>query len=164
MKNEIKFFVMDVDGTLTDGRIYIGTEGELCKGFHVQDGYGIKDILPLHHILPIVITARSSRIVEQRCHELGITHLYQSISKKQQKLDEILKDYSREEKTLYTYKNVAYIGDDIPDLQCMFSVREAGGIIGCPQNAVKEVKQIAHYICNKPGGDGAVREFIDWLF
>lgn len=163
MGNKIQFFVMDVDGTLTDGRIYMGGEGELCKAFHVQDGYGIKELLSLHEIIPIVITARSSRIVERRCQELCIPHLYQGVSQKQPVLDAVLEQYARERGEQYTYQNVAYIGDDIPDLNCMAPIRAAGGLIGCPQNAVSEVKQIAHYICRHAGGDGAVREFIEWL-
>ena len=71
----IKMLVMDVDGTLTDGHIYIGPEGEMMKAFHVQDGYAIAHILPQKSIVPVIITGRCSKIVERRAAELKITHL-----------------------------------------------------------------------------------------
>ena len=72
MEKDIKFLVMDVDGTLTDGKIYMGNEGELFKAFDVKDGCGIKDLLPQLGIVPVIITARESKILENRCNELLI--------------------------------------------------------------------------------------------
>lgn len=163
MRAKIRFLVMDVDGTLTDGKIYMGTNGELFKAFDVKDGCGIKDILPMYDIIPVVITARESTILGNRCKELGINFLYQGIHNKVEKLDEIVNMYSRKDNRRYTYKNVAYIGDDIFDLQCMEQIRTANGIVGCPADAIEKVKSISHYICKKSGGNGAVREFIEWL-
>ncbi len=159
----IKFLVMDVDGTLTDGKIYMDESGELFKAFSIKDGCGIKDILPTLNIEPIIITARDSKILENRCKELNITKLYQGIRNKIQKLNEIIYEYNKLSNTSLTYTNVAYIGDDILDLQCMKPIKEAGGLIGCPADAVKKVKDISSYICKSKGGEGAVREFIDWL-
>lgn len=163
MNSKIKFFVTDVDGTLTDGKIYLGSEGELCKAFHVQDGFGLKHVLQEYSVMPVVITARTSKIVERRCQELDICHCYQGVFEKLKKVDEILEYYTRKDKNTYTYKNVAYIGDDILDLECMKPIKEGGGMIGCPQNAVTAVKEIANYVCERAGGNGAVREFIEWL-
>ncbi|MCR5092911.1 MAG: 3-deoxy-D-manno-octulosonate 8-phosphate phosphatase [Lachnospiraceae bacterium] len=145
---------MDVDGTLTDGKIYMGPSGEVFKAFDIKDGCGIYDLLPKAGIIPVIITARESQIVLNRSHELGITHVYQSCRDKLSKLFEI---------TGGKLEEVAYIGDDILDLQCMGPVKDAGGITACPVDAVEEIKRIADFVSAKPGGSGAVREFIEWL-
>lgn len=152
MKNP-KFLVMDVDGTLTDGKIYMGNMGEVMKAFDIKDGCGIHDIAIPAGIIPVIITGRSSKILDNRCHELGITEVHQGISDKLAKLSELANDLSL----------VAYIGDDINDLTCMRAVKEAGGIIGCPADAVRDVQMLSDYVCKKKGGSGAVREFIDWI-
>lgn len=163
MSNKIKFLIMDVDGTLTDGKIYMGNEGELFKAFDIKDGCGIKDILPIAGITPIIITARQSKILQNRCKELSIENLHQGVHQKLEKLDDILKKFSEKENETYTYGNCAYIGDDILDLQCMVPIKEAGGIVGCPSDAVKKVKTVSDYVCETAGGNGAVREFIEYL-
>ncbi len=153
-KSHIRFLVMDVDGTLTDGKIYMADSGELFKAFDVKDGCGIHDILPKHDIVQVIITARESKILTNRCNELDITQVYQSCRDKLTKLNEV---------TGGELQTVAYIGDDILDLQCMEPVKEAGGVVGCPADAVDAVKEIADYVCDLNGGNGAVREFIEWL-
>lgn len=154
---KIKYLVMDVDGTLTDGKIYMGESGELCKAFNIKDGYGIHDILPKHSIEPVIITARNSLIVENRCRELGIKKVYQSVANKIEKLKEILADEQAQ------FCDVAYIGDDINDLPCMTRIKQAGGLVGCPKESISVVKEIADFISQKEGGQGAVRDFIDWI-
>lgn len=154
---KIKYLVMDVDGTLTDGKIYMGESGELCKAFNIKDGYGIHDILPKHSIEPVIITARKSLIVENRCRELGIKKVHQGVADKIEKLKEILADEQAQ------LCDVAYIGDDINDLLCMTKVKQAGGVVGCPKDSVSVVEKTADFISQKDGGQGAVREFIDWL-
>ncbi len=153
----IKYLIMDVDGTLTDGKIYMSSNGEMFKAFDIKDGCGIKDILPCYGIIPIIITARESKILENRCKELSIEKLYQSERNKIGRLQEILLEENAD------LSNCAYIGDDILDIQCMIPINEAGGKIGCPADAVKKVKDLADFISSKNGGDGAVREFIEWL-
>lgn len=150
---QIKYLVMDVDGTLTDGKIYISNRGELCKTFNIKDGYGIHDIAIPAKIIPIILTGRRSDIVINRCKELGITQVYQGISNKLEKLMLITDNFAE----------VAYMGDDINDLACMKAVKIAGGIVGCPQNAVKEILDIADFVAEHKGGDGAVRDFIEWM-
>lgn len=159
---DIKFLVMDVDGTLTDGMIYIGETGEIFKTFNIKDGCGIRDILPIHGIIPVIITARESRMLVLRCQELGIKYLFQNVRNKIQCLSEFLAQYS-DNGTKLTFQNVAYIGDDILDLQCMEPIKAEGGIIGCPNDAVDEVKYLADYISIYNGGRGAVRDFIQYL-
>lgn len=162
MKNQIKLLVMDVDGTLTDGKIYMGENGEAFKAFNIKDGCGIKDILPKYGIVPAIITARESKILEKRCQELNILELYQGERDKKRRLDKIIQTYSKHG-TAVNYSNVAYIGDDILDIQCMLPIREAGGIIGCPADSVKEVMDISDFISSKTGGNGAVRDFIEFI-
>lgn len=143
---------MDVDGTLTDGKIYMGPDGEVCKAFNIKDGCGIR-IVTGAGIVPVIITGRSSEILKRRCEELDIKEIYQSVSDKVSILKRVVDDLS----------TVAYIGDDVNDIACMLQVKDAGGIIGCPADAANEVKQLATFISEKPGGEGAVREFIDWI-
>lgn len=160
---KIKFLVMDVDGTLTDGKIYMSDIGEAMKAFDVKDGYGIKDILPKYGILPIIITGRESKIVANRCKELEIEHVYQGIRDKKKQLQNMIDTYNAENQTNYSWNNVAYIGDDILDIDCMKAVNESDGIVGAPADAVAEVIKTADYISDKNGGNGAVRDFIDWM-
>lgn len=163
MKKQIKVLIMDVDGTLTDGKIYMGAAGELFKAFHVKDGCGIKDILPKYGIIPVVITARESKITKNRCQELNIEYLYQGVKNKLEKMEEVLSVLSEEHGENYTHKNVAYIGDDITDIECMEKVSRTGGIVGCPADAASQVYKWSQYQCSLKGGEGAVREFIEWM-
>ena len=146
---------MDVDGTLTDGKIYMGPDGEAMKAFSIKDGYVINFILKPAEITPVILTARTSSIVRHRCEELGIDEIYQGRSDKLTALYEIIgKD---------GLGNCAYFGDDILDLKCMTPIKEAGGIAACPADAVAEVKAIADYVCISKAGEGALREFSEWL-
>lgn len=157
MSNKIKLFVCDVDGTLTDGKIYFGNDGEIFKAFDIKDGYGLYHLLPSNEIEPIVITGRNSEIVRKRCEDLRIKEVHQGISDKFSYLKDIL------HKKNMTMAEVAYIGDDLNDLICMEEVNKHGGMTACPQNAIKAVKEIAGYVCENDSGNGAVREFIDFI-
>ena len=161
--NDIRLLLTDVDGTLTDGKIYMGADGELLKAFDVKDGYGIAVLLPKMGITPVVITARESRIVSNRCREIGINEVHQGCRDKAGTMREVLRDFSTRDGKEYTLANVAYAGDDIPDLECMTLVRQAGGIAACPADATGEIKAVADFMSSKNGGDGAVREIIEWL-
>ena len=143
---------MDVDGTLTDGKIYIGNEGEIFKAFDVKDGYAIHYILPKYGITPVIITGRNSVIMEKRCEEIGIKLLFQGVSNKISVLRKVVNGASLD--------CVAYIGDD---LKCMQLIKEEGGLIGCPSDAINQIKAIASFQSSKTGGNGAVREFIEEL-
>lgn len=148
---------MDVDGTLTDGKIYMGNNGEVMKAFSIKDGCGIHDLLIPSGITPLIITGRLSDIVANRCKEIGIEKYYQNVNDKVEKL----KLFLSENQGLTC--EVAYIGDDINDLPCMQFVKQGGGLIGCPLDAVDKVKEISDYVSTKFGGDGAVREFIEFI-
>ncbi len=158
MYNKIKYMVFDVDGTLTDGKLYIGNNGEIFKVFNAKDGYAIHDILPDLGIIPIVLTARSSEIVKRRCEELEIKNCYQGIKNKKEKLLELLEKWNLSLNQNGVCEEIAYIGDDIVDLPCI----EMCGFSSCPKDAVKEVKEKVHYISAVNAGDGAVRDIIDW--
>ena len=149
----INYLVMDVDGTLTDGKIYMGNDGEMMKAFNIKDGCGIHDIVIPNGIIPVIISGRSSKILENRCKEIGITEIYHGITDKNEKLISIIDDLS----------TVAYIGDDINDLPPMILVKNAGGMLGCPLDASDRIKEISHFVSSKNGGEGAVREFIEWI-
>ena len=119
MYKRIKYLVMDVDGTLTDGKIYMGSDGEAVKAFDVKDGAGICLLLPKLGITPIIITSRESRILECRCRELGITDLYQGAKDKLSVLKDILMHKGAD------LDSVAYIGDDLPDIPCMEEIKKS---------------------------------------
>ena len=176
MIKNIKLLIMDVDGTLTDGKIYMGESGEAFKAFNIKDGCGIHDLLPnvniewnnkgdsrnLKGIVPIIITARKSKALENRCNELGIIHLYQGCRNKVAKIEQLAREFFLIPETKAgerCYEEIAYIGDDLIDLPAM----KICGLVGCPANAAKQVKEISDFISSYNGGDGAVRDFIEWL-
>lgn len=151
--SKIKLLVMDVDGTLTDGKIYMGNNGEVMKAFDVKDGCGIKDILPTLGIIPVIITGRMSQIVENRAKEIGITELYQGVRDKLSVLKSIAEKYHA------MPEEIAYIGDDINDLECI----KYCGFTACPADAIEEVKNVVDYVCEFDGGRGSVRCIIGVL-
>lgn len=153
-----KLLVMDVDGTLTDGKIYMGNDGEEFKAFDVKDGYGITHMLP-SHITPVIITGRESKIVEKRCRELGIIECHQGCSNKMERFKEVAGRYDCFPNRKGIYNEIAYIGDDENDIECMALC----GIAACPGDAVRNVKKISNWISDKNGGSGAVRDFIEWI-
>lgn len=150
---KVKLFIMDVDGTLTDGRIYIGAQGEIMKAFDARDGYAIAHILPQLGITSAIITGRFSSIVEHRAKELEIMELYQGVSDKLATLRAVVEKFG------VSADEVAYIGDDLNDIDCI----RYCGVTACPADAVSEVIDAVDYLCHHDGGRGAVREFIDYI-
>lgn len=157
MENKIKYFVMDVDGTLTDGKIYMGVNGEVMKAFDIKDGYGIHDILIPSGVVPVILTGRYSQIVENRSHELGIKEVFQGVHDKLSVLVQFIHSHNS------SLSAVAYIGDDLNDLEIMSAVKEHNGIVGCPSNASPLVKATCSFISDYKGGEGAVRNFIEYI-
>lgn len=150
---KIKMLVMDVDGTLTDGCIYMGPQGEAMKAFNCQDGYAIAQILPKLGITPVIITGRNSQIVAKRAKELKITHLHQGVHDKLPLLQRIARELGASQ------EEVAYIGDDLNDFDCI----RWCGLTGCPADAVKEVREAVDFVAGRKGGRGAVRAFVDHI-
>jgi 3-deoxy-D-manno-octulosonate 8-phosphate phosphatase (KDO 8-P phosphatase) len=149
---KIKVLVVDIDGTMTDGLIYIGPEGEVFKVFNIKDGLGIKKAQKAG-IEVVIITGRNSDIVNNRAQELGINEVHKGVHNKAQVLEKIMK-----EKKLFR-DNVAYIGDDENDLESMAMC----GLVGCPSDAALEVIKVSNFVTKLPGGKGAVREFIEFI-
>lgn len=118
-----------------------------------MDGCGIRDLAIPAGIMTIIVTGRKSNILEKRCKELGITKIYQGVVNKMEQMKSVIPDLSE----------MAYIGDDINDLTCMSAVKAGGGVVGCPADAAKEVVDLATFVSVQKGGNGAVREFIEWL-
>ena len=149
----IKLLLMDCDGVLTDGRLYFDTAGEALKVFNVHDGQGIVD---WHRTgsRSGIISGRNSPIVELRAKQLGITFVEQGQSDKAEALIRILSAAAVDA------ADAAYIGDDTPDL-CVF---EKVGFAVAVNDAVDPVNERAHFITQKKGGKGAVREVIDLIF
>lgn len=150
--SNIKMLVMDVDGTLTDGKIYVGDSGEVFKAFNVRDGYRLIH-MDKYNIIPVIITGRKSEILTKRAAELKIEEVHQGVDDKLRVLEKVIERYQ------LTYENVAYIGDDVNDLACM----EVCYLKACPADAIGEVIDVVDYVCNSNGGNGAVREFIDLI-
>ena len=149
---DIKFLVLDVDGTLTDGKIYVDDKDNSFKAFNVKDGFALVNWLKLGGEVAI-LTGKKSNIVERRAKELGIKYIIQGSKNKKQDLKNLLKELN------ITFENVAYMGDDLNDLGVMKSV----SFSACPKDSVQEVLEITNFISSKNGGDGAVREFLEHI-
>lgn len=148
----IKLLILDVDGVLTDGRIWITPDGQEAKFFHTHDGLGIK-LLQKAGINVAVISGRSSPVVNLRMKELGIDHIYQGQTSKITAFEELINHFN------LTAEAIAYMGDDIIDLPVMKQV----GLSIAVANAVSDVKSQADWLTQKTGGQGAVREVCDLI-
>ena len=146
---KIKMLVMDVDGTMTDGNIYMSASGEAFKAFNIKDGYSIYT-LDKYGITPVIITGRESQIVAHRAEELKISEVHQGVHDKLAMLHEVM------EKHHVTKDEVAYIGDDYNDMDCM----KICGYVGCPADAEDDIKPFVDYICQTRSGEGVIREFV----
>ncbi len=151
----IKLFLSDVDGVMTDAGMYYTESGDEFKKFNTHDGMGFQ-LLRQAQIKTGMITSEQTLIVERRAKKLKVDYLYQS-KIFGTKLDAALEICALENIDI---KDVAYIGDDVNCIDLLSAV----GIAACPANAVKKVKEIPNIIhLQKGGGDGAVREFIDMI-
>ncbi|MGY5452065.1 3-deoxy-manno-octulosonate-8-phosphatase KdsC [Agarivorans sp. MS3-6] len=148
----ITLLICDVDGVFSDGRIYMGNDGEELKAFHTHDGFGIKALLNIGVEIAI-ITGRQSKIVEQRMQALGIRHIYQGQQDKMVAYQQML------EQLKISANEVAYIGDDVVDTPVMLACALGVAV----QDAHPLCKQAADYITVTPGGYGAVRELCDLI-
>lgn len=149
---KIKLILMDVDGTLTDGSIFILPDGEEIKAFNVRDGMGIL-MARQAGLKTGVISGKTSRTLIHRAKRLHMDEVHEGIQDKKAILDEILS------RNGLSSQEVAYIGDDLGDLEVMKSV----GLAAAVADAHPLVKESCHYICRQEGGRGAVREFIEFI-
>ncbi|MGD2109991.1 MAG: HAD hydrolase family protein [Phycisphaerae bacterium] len=148
----VKLLVLDIDGVLTDGRIFLDATGEFCKPFDVRDGCAIK--LWRHCGGQVaLLSGRDSRAVHRRAAELGVTCVHAGVENKTAGYETIVTDGA------YRHPEVAYVGDDLPDLGPM----ERCGVPVAVANAVPVVKRTALYVTRRPGGNGAVGEVVELL-
>jgi len=149
--DHIKFLVLDVDGTMTDGRINVMSDGTVFKQFSAKDGLGIKMLIKKGIDVGIISHSASSEAIYARAKVLGIKYAYAGFEEKNIILEQWI-----EEKEI-SYDEVAYIGDDLNDLPVM----EKASISACPSDASDEVISYVDVVLKNVGGNGCVREFID---
>ncbi len=148
----MKAAIFDVDGVLTDGRLYIGEQGEIFKAFSTLDGHGLK-LLQRCGIEPLVITGRDSAAVRRRVADLGLKHAVYGAADKLAAATALLARLHLE------WPDVAVMGDDWPDLPLL----ARAGLACAPCNAHSEARALAHHVTALAGGHGAAREFCDLL-
>jgi len=148
----IKLLLLDVDGVLTDGRIYVDNNGVETKAFDVKDGHGLK-LLQRAGIRVGLITGRQSKVVMYRAEELGIDLVYQGVKDKLEVYCRILDDLGLHD------EETAYMGDDLVDLPVLRRV----GLSAAVPDGCEEIKPFVHYISRQKGGCGAVREFCEYI-
>ena len=149
---KIKLVAVDVDGVLTDGKLFYNSRGEEFKNFDVKDGLGMI-LLRYVGFTTVIVTARASKLVIKRAKELKINKVYQNFHDKIHALDKIQKKFKVKK------EQICFIGDDIIDVPILKRV----GLAVCPFNAIKEVKDFVHFVSDKNGGCGVIREICDLI-
>ena len=146
----------DCDGTLTDAGVWYTAEGELAKRFSLRDGMGV-ELLRNAGIQTAIITRESSEAVRKRSEKLKLKFHFDGLRDKRGHLSEITR------LTETDPSEMAYIGDDVNDLDIMHAIAEAGGLTGAPADATRSVLDLAHHQGTRSGGHGAFREFAEWI-
>lgn len=149
LKN-VKAFVFDIDGVLTDGRIMVMGDGHMTRTMNTRDGYAMQHAVKNGYTIGI-ISGGKSEPAKNRLQKLGINDIYIGITDKLDSLKEFMHIHD------LNYENILYMGDDMPD----YEVMQKCGIPCCPKDAVAEIKEISVYISDKAGGDGCVRDIIE---
>lgn len=147
---DIQLFATDVDGVLTDAGMYYAESGDEWKKFNTRDGMGIK-MLQAQGVVTAIITQEQTEIVARRAQKLKIEEVFQGITNKAEVLSSLSVKYG------IALKHMAYIGDDVNDLPALQIV----GFSSAPADCVDEVRSVVDYVCEKRGGEGAVREIAD---
>jgi len=151
----IRLVISDNDGVFTDNGVYYSEAGEVMKRYSIRDGMGVER-LRLHGIDTAVMTGEVSPSVRKRAEKLGMPHLYLGVKDKREKLREVL-----EETGLQLFE-LAYIGDDVNDVEIMEAIGSEG-LVACPADATEFVEPYVHYRASAGGGHGAFRDFAEWL-
>ena len=150
LMNDIKAFIFDIDGVLTDGTVHISEDGQLLRQMNIKDGYAMKAAVDKGY--PVcIISGGSNEGVRVRLQNLGIKDIYLAAPDKVEKFHEICDAYQLKP------EEILYMGDDIPDYEVMKLV----GVPTCPNDSAQEIKDISIYISDKKGGEGAVRDVIE---
>ena len=150
--SKLKLLALDVDGVLTDGKIFYSENGEELKAFNVKDGLGLKQLLRAG-IEIAIITARNSKSVEKRSEELGIQRIKQGVKNKRHALTKLCDELK------IRIDECAFMGDDLPDIEAM----ACAGVSMTVADAAPEVIDLADWISSRSGGQGAVREACDMI-
>ena len=148
----IKLILLDVDGTLTDGGVYHGNDGNEIKKFNVKDGFAVVNARKIGIEFGIVTGGRG-KLLEYRAKKLKIKYLFSENDRKEQILTEIMSQ------TGLKSEEIAYMGDDLNDINIIKKV----GLSAAPADAISEVLEIVDFVSEKKGGNGAVREFIEFV-
>jgi 3-deoxy-D-manno-octulosonate 8-phosphate phosphatase (KDO 8-P phosphatase) len=148
----LRLALFDVDGVLTDGRVYIGEEGEVFKAFNTLDGHGLKQLAQVG-VAPVIITGRDSPAVRRRMADLGVQHAAYGVSDKLAVANALLHRLG------VGWDEVAAMGDDWPDLPLL----KRAALAAAPAQAHREAKAVAHVVTTAQGGHGAAREFCDLI-
>ncbi|WP_299052991.1 HAD family hydrolase [uncultured Polaribacter sp.] len=147
---QINTFIFDVDGVLTNGMLTIMPDGELVRHMNVKDGYAMKNALNKGYRV-CIISGGTNEGVKTRLAALGIEDIYLGAHNKIEQYRELVKKYDLKQ------ENVLYMGDDVPD----YPVMKLVGLSTCPNDAVREIKNVSKYISDKKGGEGCVRDVIE---
>ena len=146
----IHTFIFDIDGVLTDGTVLVNTNGDLLRRMNVRDGYALKTAID-HGLRIAIISGGSNEGVAHRLRGLGVEEVFLGVSDKMAVLNQLAHRFN------ITLEDVLYMGDDLPDYQVM----QAVGFPCCPQDAAPEIKSFCHYISDRKGGEGAVRDVLE---
>lgn len=149
---ELKYLVLDVDGTMTDAGIYYDEDGNELKKFCTRDAAGFKAARHVG-IKIIVLTGRVCNATTRRMNEMCVDYLFQGIKEKEMFLQDFM------QKNCISKQEVGYVGDDINDLSSMYLT----GFVACPKDACGEVKEVADYVCCRNGGTGVIREVVEYV-
>ncbi len=148
---KIKLLVLDVDGTLTDGRLYYGAEGEAFKAFDVRDGHGLRLLRICANVRLAVLTGRRADLIRVRCKELGIERIVEKSRAKGEAIAALCAEMG------VSLEATCFMGDDVNDLPALARV----GLAACPADAAPEVRAVCSFIARANGGRGAVRELCE---
>ncbi|MFI5163994.1 MAG: KdsC family phosphatase [Bacteroidia bacterium] len=151
MNKKIKFLALDIDGVMTDGGVYLTEKGDIFKKFNVKDGMGIRQVIKSGVQVGFISAGKSERLLNARAKMLYVKYVYAGDDEKLA----VLRKWCS--KLKINLKEVAYIGDDINDLNIISAV----GFSACPADAVDKVKKSVSVVLKKNGGDGCVREFVE---
>tara|TARA_B100001765_G_scaffold31186_1_gene17439 strand:+ start:49 stop:564 length:516 start_codon:yes stop_codon:yes gene_type:complete len=149
---KIKLIATDVDGVLTDGGMYYSSKGDILKKFHARDGMAVS-ILKKNTIPTVIITKERNQIVKKWSSKMNIDKLFDGVKNKEEIVSKLCKSYGLSE------NNIAYIGDDVNDLEIL----KKTGFAATPKDGNMEVKKIVDYICKNRGGEGVLREICDLI-
>lgn len=152
----LRWVLSDCDGVLTDAGVWYTAEGELAKRFSLRDGMGVERLRAIG-LETSIITREASKPVRERAKKLRLRHHFDGIQNKLDALERVC------DQTGARCDALAYIGDDVNDLEIMTEIKRQGGLVACPSDAEPPIQALVHRVLTRPGGHGAFREFAEWI-